>query len=62
MRKTHVNPRKLVDRLEKKYQKKTRFQIYKDVTHYFRETIFTAEKPQVRHDDKDSDIVDYEYI
>jgi len=63
MRKTRINPHQLVDRLEKKYQKKTRFQRYKTITNYFRQTVFHDRSTRASRSSNDSpDIFDYEYI
>lgn len=37
MRKTQSNPQELVDRLEKKYQKKVRFEKYRSFARHFRQ-------------------------
>lgn len=62
MRKTHINPHQLVERLEKKYQKKTRFQKYRNITNYFRQTVFKAEMTSSRRHRSDArELFDYEY-
>lgn len=62
MVKAHINPHKLVDRLEKKYQKKTRFQKFKSITNYFRQTIFKVQDEPTKEVENDlQDMLDYEY-
>jgi hypothetical protein len=66
MRKTQTNPRKLVDRLEKKYQKKIRFQKYKSFSKQFRQSLSTVRGVSARNLKDDAwdmfNINDYEYI
>jgi hypothetical protein len=63
MRKPRINPHQLVDRLEKKYQKKTRFQKYKSITNFIRQTILPERNVSMhRFKNNPTDIFDYEYI
>lgn len=66
MRKTQSDPRKLVDRLEKKYQKKVRFEKYKSFARNFRQNASRVQGvPVAALDDESLDMFNirgYEYI
>jgi len=67
MRKTHDATHHLVERLEKKYQKKIRFQKYKSFTRQFRQQLSKVQGVPVGALDEDESldmfsIRDYEYI
>lgn len=67
MRKTYEPSHNLVDRLEKKYQKKIRFQKYKSFTRQFRQHLSRVQGMPAGALDEDDTLdmfhmQDYEYI
>lgn len=65
MRKTHPSPQMLVDRLEKKYQRKIRFQKYQALSKRFRQRLSAIAGVSANQLDEDSfdmfSFNDYEY-
>lgn len=66
MRKTNVSPQMVVDRLEKKYQRKIRFQKYKNVTKQLRQKLMNVRGTAPEELDNESfnmfSFTDYKYI
>jgi hypothetical protein len=66
MIKTNVPPQMVVDRLEKKYQRKIRFQKYKNATKQLRQKLMSVRgtAPEELDDDSFSifNFTDYKYI
>lgn len=66
MRKTNVSPQMVVDRLEKKYQRKIRFQKYKNVTKQLRQKLMNVRGIAPEELDNESfnmfSFTDYKYI
>lgn len=66
MKKTFATPHSVVERLEKKYQKKIRFQKYKSFTKHMRQHLSRAQGSSV--DDMEDEVFEimnirgYEYI
>lgn len=65
MRETTISPHELIDRLEKKYERKIRFQKYKTITKQFRQKLSSFRGVATEEVDEDTFDVfrfnDYEY-